>query len=190
MCRTWNRFVTMEETRINKQIFLNDYYSSVETWCSDFYSICYVLKCEESYENLREIDLDTFQARLYEYAQEKWFETVNSKPKLRTYRIFKTKLVPEDYVLRLMSRYHRSTFAKFRCGILPLNLEVGRYRGIKAEDRICPLCKDGVKTETHFLFECNVYDGGNFMQNTNVDSNLLSNDDKLKILMDNHQKET
>ncbi len=84
MCRTWNRFVSMEDTQVNKQIFLNDYYSDIETWCFDFFYICYVLKLEESYENIQEIDLDTFQAKLYDYAQEKWFETVNSKPKLRT----------------------------------------------------------------------------------------------------------
>ena len=102
----------------------------------------------------------------------------------------KTKLEPEDYVLRLMSRYHRSTFAKFRCGILPLNLEVGRYRGIKAEDRICPVCKNGVETEIHFLFECDAYTRGNFMHDTNIDSDQLSNDNKLRILMDSHQKAT
>ncbi len=128
-----------------------------------------------------------FQAKLSKYAQEKWLESVNSKPKLRTYKLFNTHLVPEDCVLRLMSRYHRSTFAKFRCSILPLNLEVGWYRGIKAENRIC---KNGWESEIHFLFECNAYKRTDFMQNTNIDSNTLSNNEKLQILMDNHQKAT
>ena len=127
---------------------------------------------------------------MFDFAQERWIESVNSKPKLRTYKLFKAQLVPEDYVLRLMSRYHHSTFAKFRCGILPLNLEIGRYRGIKAENRICPLCKNGVESEIHFLFECSELDRGDFMQSTNIDSNMLSNDEKIKILMDNHQKAT
>ncbi len=124
------------------------------------------------------------------FAEEKWLETVQSKPKLRTYKTFKSKLIPEDYVLRLMSRFHRSTFAKFRCGILPLNLEVGRYRGISIENRICPLCKNGVETEIHFLFECNAYDRGDFLRNPDIESNQLTNVDKLKILMDSHQKST
>ncbi len=94
------------------------------------------------------------------------------------------------FILRLMSRYHRSTFAKFRCGILPLNIEVGRYRGVKVEDRICPMCKAGIESEIHFLLECNVYDRGNFLYETEIDSNLLSNDEKLKILMSEHQKAT
>ncbi len=152
--------------------------------------MCYTLGFEHYYENLLEIDLTDFQQKLDIFAQEKWLESVYSKPKLRTYRKYKTELVPEDYVLRLMSRYHRSTFAKFRCGILPLAIEVGRYRGVKVEERICPLCKNGVESETHFLLECNVYDRGNFFHQTETDSHLLSNDEILKILMSKHQKET
>ncbi len=190
MCRTWNRFVKMEDCRINKQIFLKDYFSNIETWCSSFYHICYMLGLEECYNNLVEIDLNTFRDKLDAHVQEKWLESVNSKPKLRTYKIYKSTLVPEDYVLRLMSRYHRSTFAKFRCGILPLNVEVGRYRGVKLENRTCPLCKNGVETEIHFLLECNAYDRGNFLQDTKIDSNVLSNDEKLRFLMGNYQKAT
>ena len=178
LCRTWNRFVRMDDSRINKQIFQNDYHANLETWCSSFCYVCYTLGFEQYYENLLEIDLTVFQEKLDIFVQEKWLESVRSKPKLRTYVKFKTKLVPEDYVLRLMSRYHRSTFAKFRCGILPLNIEVGRYRGVKVEDRICPICKNGVESEIHFLLECNVYDQGNFLHETGTDSNLPSNDDR------------
>ncbi len=190
LCRTWNRFINMDDCRINKQIFLNDYYANIETWCSSFYYVCYTLGLEEYYNNLSEIDLTMFIEKLGNFVQDKWLESVHSKPKLRTYKKFKSKLVPEDYVLRLMSRFHRSTFAKLRCGILPLSIEVGRYRGIKVEDRICPLCKNGVEDEIHFLFECSEYERGNFLQDTETDSNLLTNDDRLKILMSNHQKST
>ncbi len=136
------------------------------------------------------IELDLFKAKLEVYAQEKWLETVQSKPKLRTYKTYKSELVPEEYVRRLMSRHQRSTFAKFRCGILPLNLEVGRYRGIKVENRICPLCNNDVETEIHFLFECNKYDRGDFLLNADINSNMLTFTEKLKILMSNHQKAT
>ncbi len=190
MCRTWNRFVKMDDGRINKQIFLKDYHSDIETWCSSFYYICYMLGFEEYYNNLKEINLTSFRNNLDVYVQEKWLESIESKPKLRTYKLFKSNLVAEDYVLRLMSRFHRSTFAKFRCGILPLNIEVGRYRGVKLENRTCPLCKNGIETEIHFLFECNAYDRGSFFQDTNIDSNVMTNDEKLRVLMDNHQKAT
>ncbi len=180
----------MDDRRLNKQIFLHDYHSNTETWCASFYYICCNLDLEENYNSLTEIDIASFKLKLDNFVQEKWLESVQSKPKLRTYKMFKCKLVPEDYVLRPMSRFHRSTFAKFRCGILPLNLEVGRYRGISAENHLCPLCKNGVESEIHFLFECNVYDRGDFLQNHDVDSVRLTNVDKLKILMDSHQKST
>ncbi len=112
LCRTWNRFINMDDSRINKQIFLNDYYANVESWCSSFYYVCNTLGFEENYDNLCEIDICKFKEKLDIFAQDKWLEIVHSKPKLRTYQKFKTKLVPEDYVLRLMSRYHHSTFAK------------------------------------------------------------------------------
>ena len=92
MCRTWNRFVTMDDTRVNKQIFLNDYYSNIETWSSDFFYVCFTLGFEQYYENLLEIDLKCFKEKLDIFAQEKCLESVNSKPKLRTYKKYKTKL--------------------------------------------------------------------------------------------------
>ena len=190
MCRTWNRFVDMDNARINKQIFLQDFHSDIESWCSNFYYICHTLDFMESYNNLLAIDLDLFKAKLELYAQEKWLETVQSKPKLRTYKTYKSELVSEEYVRRLMSRHQRSTFAKFRCGILPLNLEVGRYRGIKVENRICPLCNNDVETEIHFLLECNKYDRGDFLHSTGTNSITLTSTEKLKILMSNHQKAT
>ncbi len=80
MCRTWNRFVEMDNARINKQIFLQDFYSDVESLCSSFYYICHTLEFVESYNSLLPIDLDDFKAKLEIYAQEKWLETVESKP--------------------------------------------------------------------------------------------------------------
>ena len=56
-----------------------------------------------------------------------------------------------------IKRYHRSLFAQFRCGILPLQIEVGRYRNISLCDRICPICECSVEDEIHFLCQCPCY---------------------------------
>ena len=41
------------------------------------------------------------------------------------------------------------------CGILPLEVEVGRFQGVKRELRLCRVCgKKAVETEYHFLFSC------------------------------------
>ena len=42
-------------------------------------------------------------------------------------------------------------------GILPLNVETGRYKNIPADQRFCFVCKESIEDEMHFLFECSFY---------------------------------
>ena len=105
------------------------------------------------------------------------------------YIVFKTEPTTEVYVKSYMNRYQRSTFAKFRCGILPLQIELGRFRGQKVEERICPVCKTTVETEIHFLLECPFYDRDTFFQELSINQNLNSVD-KLKLCMSEFQKPT
>ncbi len=105
------------------------------------------------------------------------------------YRLFKTDLIPEPYVDCCMNRFKRSIFANFHCGILPLQLEVGRFRGQTVQQRICQLCKTDVESEIHFLFECPLYDRNQFLQETNL-TNVQSNEEKIKRCMSTHQKQT
>ncbi len=167
-------------------------YSSIKSETYSFYYVCFTLHFEQYYENLLEIDLNCFIEKLDIFAQEQGLESVNSKQKLQTYKKYKiqNKAGARELCTKIDVKISRSTFAKFRCGILPLSIEVGRYRGVKVEDRICPLCKNGVESEIHFLFECNVYDRGNFLHEAGIDSNLLTNDDRLRIIMSKHQKAT
>ena len=48
--------------------------------------------------------------------------------------------------------------AKLRLGILPINVELGRYYGTERQNRVCPLCNKGaVEDEIHILFYCEFY---------------------------------
>ena len=43
--------------------------------------------------------------------------------------------------------------AQFRLGIIPIEVEIGRYQSIPLENRICKLCKlNQIKDEKHVLF--------------------------------------
>ena len=55
-----------------------------------------------------------------------------------------------------MSLDKRRTIAQLRCGCLPLEIELGRYRNpkIPLDQRICNLCNTGTEDETHFLTTC------------------------------------
>ena len=64
----------------------------------------------------------------------------------------------ENYVHLNLDRHQRSILAQLRSGILPLQVELGRYNNIKVEDRKCTLCTmDTVEDECHFLFHCTMY---------------------------------
>ena len=60
----------------------------------------------------------------------KWEADRVQKVKLRTYNMYKWGYSVEDYVSMNIDKYTRSLIAQFRFGILPLQLEIGRYRGI------------------------------------------------------------
>ena len=65
---------------------------------------------------------------------------------------------PPHYI-HLRNRKNRSIFAQLRLGILPLEIETGRWRGHDIDRRICKLCTTSkVESEYHFVFECPIYE--------------------------------
>ncbi len=64
----------------------------------------------------------------------------------------------DSYTVSFMNRKHRSYLAQYRCGILPLEIEPGRWQNKPVEERICKFCESGeVKNEFHFIFSCTLY---------------------------------
>ena len=53
---------------------------------------------------------------------------------------------------------HRKAITKLRLSSHKLEIEVGRWKKLTREERICKYCELGkVENETHFLFECSKY---------------------------------
>ena len=105
---------------------------------------------------------------LFDEYKNNWKIKVQQKPKLRTYRLFKTDFGPEKYLFLNLPKHKRSILAQYRLGILPLNIETGRYKNVtddkgharkqKPEERLCTLCSLGImEDESHFLFDCECY---------------------------------
>ena len=113
-------------------------------------------------------DIKEFENRLIDNYVTKWKTTVEKTSKLRTYIMFKDIFEPETYI-KCMSRRRRSRMAQFRTGILPLEIETGRYAPIfyktlkknrkrTANERLCELCRlNDIENEYHFLCVCPVY---------------------------------
>ncbi len=80
-----------------------------------------------------------------------WKENVCNKPKLRLYKEFKRDKGRERYLELNMYKKERSVLAQFLLGILPIEVEVGRYRQKSLHDRTCPFCKNEVEDEFTFF---------------------------------------
>ena len=76
----------------------------------------------------------------------------HSGNKLRTYRTFKYTYSTEPYVRIIAQKKFRSAYAKFRCEVAPINIELCRYglARISVEESVCSHCNE-VEDESHVL---------------------------------------
>ena len=56
---------------------------------------------------------------------------------------FKYNYEMEPCVNLINNKFERSRIAKLRCGILQLNVELGRFNQIRLEDRLCEIGEEG-----------------------------------------------
>ena len=72
------------------------------------------------------------------------------RSQLRTYKLFKTDYVVEDYCKMFIPISHRSAFSKFRCGVAPIRIETGRFEKLEVSQRLCPFY-NFVEDEIHVI---------------------------------------
>ena len=156
--RLWNRLICMEDSRLPKIIFNWEHGTNSFGWSHDLKRLFSSLNRTDDYVQKRFIYTNDIKLELYEKEVQKWNEDVINKDKLHTYVRFKHEYGKESYVSTLLSKGQRSILAQFRCGILPLNIETGRYTGIPIQLRTCIFCTNTfIEDEVHFLLECELY---------------------------------
>ena len=81
--------------------------------------------------------------------------------KADTYKLFKTRVKLENYLIDNNNRKHRVAFTKLRLSDYNLMIEKGRHRRpiTPKEYRFCPHCPLQVEHEMHLLTTCNIYEG-------------------------------
>ena len=182
MIRLWNRYLKMNDNRLTRKIFEYDLDKN-QGWGKEIQLVFRKLNLTNFYENRLPCDITLVKERVKDLMEEQWKQEVESKPKLRTYRLFKTVFEVEDYV-HCNNRLKRSLFAQLRIGILPLRIETGRFSNIALEDRICDMCLErNVEDELHFICNCPMYDD---LRNTLFSSGSQSS--ATFIVMDDVQK--
>lgn len=93
-----------------------------------------------------------------------------------------------------ISKSQRSILAQFRCGILPIRIETGRYKGEPLDERICNFCVlNEIEDESHFLLNCTIYSDFRRELFNNIGYNptlVMSNLDCIFFLLSNFPRQT
>lgn len=106
---------------------------------------------EEIWHELAKLELDSWKGTVDAIPAE-----CESGGRFRFYRLIKPSPSPEQYITSNTSLNKRRFITQLRCGCLPLEVELGRYRSPKTplRERLCALCNESTGDEVHFLTVC------------------------------------
>ena len=165
----WGKLVNMEESRIvkkvsqerRKELLGKGKHSKKNNWLVRTRQILLGLGLRKEWEEEKVGTKAQWGATLTKAIGEReeklWRKEVEQKPKLRTYRLLKTKLSFEPY-LNCGDAWRRGLVAALRCGTNMLAIETGRHTRKQLHERVCMVCKTNqVEDEQHFLIECKKY---------------------------------
>jgi len=192
--RLWNRLIDMPQDRLTRKIFDWDYSVCKNNWSFEVKKILENCNLLYMYNECSICDTVIVKDKLMEQYVEKWETERGQKLKLRTYNMYKWGYCVEDYVSMNIDKYTRSLIAQSRFGILPLQIEVGRYRGIPINERLCVFCANNeIEDEFHLIMLCTFYEVirnelfckvGNFDRNFNG----MDNFDRFILICNKFQK--
>ena len=155
----WNRLISMDDNRLTKCVFNFDYTATGKTWCSDLKHLLHQVNMQQSFENKQITNLEHVKNLFNDKHQQEWNEKLHTVSKLRTCVTFKSNYETETYLKLNICKAEISHLAQFRCAVLPLKIETGRFFGLNVEDRLCQVCdQNAVENEIHFLLHCTLYD--------------------------------
>lgn len=99
--------------------------------------------------------IGVFKKRTKRYAIQLWNDQLETSNRLKTYGEIKDRFCTERYLSIINVFKYRKALAQLRCSAHTLRIEVGRHSNINKQNRLCPLCDEGViEDEYHFVMEC------------------------------------
>ena len=96
---------------------------------------------------------NTLVPRINDINNQELLSRIHNSPKCLNYRLFKTDIYLEPYLLHLPLKLS-IPFCKFRLSDHTLPIEAGRHVNIDRQNRICKLCNIGIGDEYHYIFIC------------------------------------
>ena len=132
--------------------------SNKSNFCAQTKQVLCDIGLRDSYRTLTTVDINSGREKIFENEKTEWVENVSDYSKLDLLSKIKTEFGTEKYLQLDLDRYDKSLLSQFRYGILPLEIETGRYKNLKREQRFCTICNCGaIEDQIHFAFYCSAY---------------------------------
>ncbi len=138
----YNTLSYQDEHRLSYKMFEWDQRSGNKGWAGDIRKIY-----KRDFPQLKTgewFDLEFLDLYSRGQTHDDFWQKRQSKWKLRSYIEFEDISSPLTLVKSGLHWYTRSVVAKLVCGILPLELETGRYQNVLRENRTCRVCGPNV----------------------------------------------
>ncbi len=185
--RQYNRFIYMDDSRLNRIVFLHDKASKGHNWNKSVKKILNDCDLLQFWIENKPVPLDRLMTKITEQYKTDWEHHCSTKPKLRTYNTFKHDVNVASHINCNMPKYERSLISQLRLGILPLRIETGRYSRLPIEERTCLVCgTNEIEDEHHFLFDCDFYQNERHTLESDIgcNFNVLDVTDRFEIIFD------
>ena len=195
----------MDNDRVNKKVFL----WAMEASNNKCHNWCWKIKNHlgklglswlVDYNVSQSVFIQAIDGAMSDYVKSLWntdlwreeAKSGRGQNKLRTFRHLKSDFRTEPYITCIIPRVARSSCAKFRCGVAPLQIELGRYIGQPEYNRLCLMCQNDVESEFHVLIDCDFYsditqDLMECAQDIDLRFNNMCSFDKFCFLMSHEQ---
>ena len=163
--RWWGKLVKMDRNRLCYKIYnyRRNHLREKGCWCKIVRDLLIDLNIGDIWISEEIGDLtawgENVKSRVSAWEARSWKERILGKPKLRVYRLLKTDLKFEEYLLEVPIYLHRRELSRFRGGTNDLRVETGRYSKEEVAERSCCICAKGVlENEEHVLLDCFPYE--------------------------------
>ena len=127
-----------------------------EGWADQIKNVLAYANMDIDVLNEEKVDLDVLHSRLLHINRNKWLLEAYTKTKLRTYLEIYNNEDPKALISTFLTRSQHSLLSKLKLGILPLEIECGRWKDDPIENRTYRLCDSALLgDEYHFTLFCN-----------------------------------
>ena len=155
----WLKILRMEESRLPRRVYNMMLSLSEHKWLWTAKVERLLKECGlEKYWLEQQVNDETnflrdLRNKLVSNFYEDWKKNVLSSNRYAFYRQIKSSWGVEQYLYDIDRKVFRDIFVRFRMGITELYVHKFRY-DLGGVQRLCPLCREEIETELHFLIRC------------------------------------